>query len=140
MKKQDLEKCIGVWLDHEKAYLIKPGKDEKDIETLFSNQHANSRIPGEESSGTRLGNNRSTNDEYSKHNKEQEHLKHYYKSLSEKLKTYDHIILLGASTAKNELGNLISKDKSFNSKTVETKNADHMTPNQMTARISELFS
>lgn len=140
MKKLDLEKCIGVWLDYGKAYFIKPGKDNSEIEKFSSNLETHQRIDGESSSGARLGNNRSTNNEYSKHTKEQEDVKQYFKSLSTKLKPYDHILLFGASTAKNEFGNYILEDKSFNGKRIKTETADFMTENQMKAKVSEHFN
>jgi|SRR6185369_2781449 len=140
MKKTDIEKCIGVWLDHEKAYFIRPGEPSGSIEKVDSNIESHLRIQGENPPGMRLGNNRSTNNEYSQHSKELEQVNKYYKSLLEKLKPYDHVLLFGSSRAKNEFGNFIRQHKPSHSKIVEVKGAEEMTQNQMAAKVSEYFN
>ena len=139
MKKLELEKCIGVWLDHEKAIFIKPGNKDHNFEKILSNVETHVRIPGEDSSGTRFRNNRSTNDEYSVHQNEQEHMKGYYKTLKSKLKNYDGIYLFGPSTAKSELRNQINEDKAFDQIIIETENADDLTDNQLAAQVTKHF-
>ena len=135
--KINLEKSIGVWLDHEKAYFIKPDKENHAIEKVHATTNQN--IAGGEATGIRLGNNRSTNNEYSEQNKRHEHQKEYFKELSNKLKPYDSIYLFGPSTFKSELRNHLNDDKSFHDKTVETANADEMTENQMVEKVLEHF-
>lgn len=140
MKKIELEKCIGVWLDHEKAFFIQPGKSADAIEKVVSNIQVHTRIAGESAAGMRLGNNRSTNNEYSKHTKEHENLKQYYKTLFSKLNSYDHVLLFGSSKAKNEFGNFIREQKPLHTKFVEVKGAEEMSENQMIAQVTEYFN
>ena len=139
MKNNDLEKCIGVWLDHEKAYFIHPGKSTDSIIKVSSNIQPHPRIPGEAATGIRLGNYRSSNNEYSKHKKEQEHLKQYYDTLLSRLTSFDYVFLLGPSTAKNEFGNYIRKHKPTHALVVEAREAGEMTEGQMMAEVSEHF-
>ena len=135
--KVDLEKSIGVWLDHEKAYFIKPNKKDHHIEMIHATTVHN--IAGGEPIGIKLGNNRSTNNEYSQENKKHEHQKEYFKELTNKLKSYDSIFLFGPSTFKSELRNHLNDDKAFHDKFIETATADDMTENQMVAKVLEHF-
>ncbi len=139
MKKLKAENCIGVWLDHEKAIFINPNEKEHKFEKIYSNVESQLRIAGEDASGTRFRNNRSTNDEYSKHHNEQEHLKSYYKTLMAKIKPFEGVFLFGPSTAKNELRNLINQDKSFDKFVIETENSDDLTDNQLVAKVTKHF-
>ncbi|MBW8360610.1 MAG: hypothetical protein K0M56_00320 [Kaistella sp.] len=137
--KNNLNKQVGVWLDHSEAYFIDLSKDSNIVEKVNSDQESHLRIAGEQGDGVRLGNNRSTNNEHQKHSREQELSKEYYDMLADRLKNFDDILLFGSTHAKDELYNELKSDKHFDGKTISVKPADHLTENQMIAEVRKHF-
>ena len=134
------DKKVGLWLDHSHAHFIDFSKGPAVVETAFSGEESQLRFGGEHGTGTQMGNNRSTNSEHHRHNREQEHMHEYYNMLADRLKNYDDIFLFGPTTAKDELFNKLNADKSFASKTIQVQSADHMTENQMIAKTRKYFN
>ncbi|HRH66701.1 MAG TPA: hypothetical protein PLU53_10430 [Bacteroidia bacterium] len=138
--KKTPEKKIGLWLDHSKAHFVDVSKESATVETTYSDKETQIRIHGEGADGIRLGNNRSTNNEYHTHTREQEITREYYKTLSARLRNYDEILLFGSSGAKDELYNILKADQHFSGKTIKTEAADQLTENQMIARVKSYFN
>lgn len=137
---KNIDRKVGVWLDHSQAHFIDFSKGPVVVETAFSDKEMQVRFSGEQGTGTKLGNKRSTNSEHHQHNREQEHLHEYFNMLADRLKNYDDIFLFGSTTAKDELYNKLMADKQFNSKTINVKSADHLTENQMIAETKKFFN
>lgn len=138
--KNNLDRKVGVWLDHTQAHFIDLSKGPAIVETTYSDKESQVRFGGETGSATRLGNNRSTNNEHHQHNREQAHMKEYYNLLTDRLKNYDDIFLFGSTTAKDELYNKLKEDKHFADKTINVRPADHLTENQMVAEVKKFFN
>jgi len=137
-KSKDIPAAIGVWMDHSKACLIDPSKSTKAISTVKSPIKPR-RIFGEEADGTRLGNNRSTNNEYSKHEKEKNTSHAFYKKLAGALSEYDEIFLFGPTTARKEFRNYVLKENLLAGKKVASRAADYLTENQMIEQVRKYF-
>ena len=140
MKNEKNDKAIGLWLDHVKAYFVDLNKGPAIVETLYSAKDTNLRIPGESGDGTHLGDGRSTNNEYHKHNRLQEQMDEYYKILVSRLEGYDDIYLFGPTTAKDELYNILRANKHFASKTINVEPAEQLTENQLVAKVKHFFN
>jgi hypothetical protein len=138
--KNNLNKKVGVWLDHSKAYFVDFSKGPAVIETVYSDKETQMRFGGEHGNGTQMGKHRSTNNEHHQHNREQEHMHEYYHILADRLKNYDDIFLFGSTTAKDELYNNLKDDKHFAEKSITVKPADHLTENQMVAEAKKFFN
>jgi hypothetical protein len=134
------EKKIGVWMDHQHAFLIELKKQDEVIETVNSEMESQLRYAGESGDGIRMGNNRSTNNEHHRHQREQDIRHSYFKKLEDKLKKYDDIYLFGSSTAKDELFNLMKENAHFDGKMISVETADEMTENQMVERVKDFFN
>ncbi len=134
------DKKIGVWLDHSKAHFIDFSKGSVNLETAYSNQESQVRFTGESATGTRLGNHRSTNNEYNKHQREQGIKNEYFKMLADRLRSYDDILLFGPTTAKDELYNRLKEDKHFADKTINVRPAEQLTENQLMAEVKKFFN
>ena len=137
--KKEQEKQIGLWLDHAKAHFIDVSAETPVIQTAYSSLNPHEREDGEHGSGIRLGNNRSTNNEYQMHNREQEAYREFYKVLLNRLKNYDSIFMFGSAEAKDELHNLMKTDHHFDTKQIHIEPSDHLTENQMIARVLKYF-
>jgi hypothetical protein len=134
-------KKIGVWLDHAKAYFIDAAKQPALVETAYSGEESQVRIKGEHGGdGAKLGNNRSTNSEYHKHNRQEDIMNKYYELLADRLKNYDDIYLFGPTLAKDELYNHLKTNKHFSDKIINVAPADQLTENQMVAQVKHFFN
>lgn len=139
-KQPSQSRRIGVWIDHSKALMYDPQNGEERIETVHSGQESQDRFRGEHGDGTRLGNFRSTDNEHHKNRREENIIKNYYKDLANKLEAYDEIYLFGPGQARKELQNLLSEDKHFTTKSINSEAADHLSENQLRAQIRKHFS
>jgi stalled ribosome rescue protein Dom34 len=139
MEKIKTARRIGIWLDHAKAHFIDISKGPAIIETVFSDKESEIRYKGESANGTLLGNNRATNNEHHKHNRERLIMDEYYRVLIDRLKNYDDILLFGPTSAKEELHNKLSADKHFANKAITIAPADQLTENQMVATVRDFF-
>lgn len=136
--KNNLDKKVGVWLDHAKAHFIDFSKGPIVVETAYCDKESHVRFGGEHGIGTQIGYNRSTNNEHHRHNRELRHMHEYYNLLTDRLRNYDDIFLFGSTTAKYELYNKLKSDKHFGNKTINVKPAAHLSENQMVA-VAKIF-
>ncbi len=126
-------------MDHSHAHFIALKKDKVQVDTVVSEIEAHIRYKGETADGTKLAKKRATNNEYQKHQKEQNQLHKYYKVLADKLEKYDTVYLFGPTTAKNELLNWIRDKKKVKGKTFVVDSAEEMTFNQMVAKVKAVL-
>jgi hypothetical protein len=138
MKKEN-KKYLGIWLDHSKARLIEVNENGTQVETLLSGYSKQMREKGEGATGTRLGNYRSGNDEYSTHHRKMEMLSHYYKILRDRIKRYDETILFGPTTAKVELFDTLLKEKNSINVHVHKGDGARMTEKQMSDFVKDFY-
>jgi hypothetical protein len=132
-------KKIGLWLDHVDAHFIELEEGQELFETMHSGKESILRIRGESGNGIKMGNYRSTNNEHQVQMRENEIRSDYYKNIAKRLQHFDEIFIFGASTAKDELTNLLREIKHFDGKLIHTESSDHITKNQMIARVRAFF-
>jgi hypothetical protein len=132
-------KKIGLWLDHTDVHFIEIEDGQEHFETSHSGKESLLRIKGESGSGIKMGNYRSSNNEHRVQMRENEIMSDYYKDIEKRIQNYDEIFIFGASTAKDELYNLLRKNKHFDGKLIHTESSDHITKNQMIARVRAFF-
>ena len=131
MKKYEAIKSIGVWMDYADAKFIYPGKPSSEIHTLKSPVHSRVRVSGESPDGTRLGGFRSTNNERSKNQINQNEIHAYFKQLASELLPYDEILVFGPASARKEFHHFLLNNKKFMGKRIITKPVDYITDNQL---------
>jgi len=135
-------KQIGVWMDHSKAHFVgyKEGKAFL-IESVDSPYERIKREDGEVADKARFGSEpfMTSNNENKKHNITQNEINEYFKILEGKLKNYEDILLFGPSTAKDQLINRLSGNKSFDGKWVSVQSSDKLSENQLLAFVREFF-
>ncbi len=121
-------KRIGVWMDHSTARLMEYTTEDYKVVTVASEMDGLDNQDGLQHSERLL------------HHKENQSLKAYYKSLVEKIRDYDEIVLFGPTTAKTELFNLIREDHKYDHLKIETKAAAKMSYDEQHVFIQEYFS
>ena len=130
---------IGIWIDHSKAMMFEPHNGDDQIETIHSGQESQERFKGEGGDGTRLGNYRSTDNEYHKNRKEENTTKAYFKDLAQRLEAFDEIYLCGPGQARKEFQNMLGDDKHFHSKQISNDPCDQLSENQLRAHVRKHF-
>jgi len=128
---------IGVWLDYSGAKFI--SKTDGITEAIESSIVTRDRVDGEGKEGGQFGAGNYSNNEHRNNNRRSDEESAYLKSLIEKLKPFDHILLFGPSNAKVQLHNFIKENKAFDNKTVVVKPSDKMTENQLAAFVRDYF-
>lgn len=139
MKKQLEIKKMAIWMDHKEAKFINPEDLDAGIQTIVSTVKSRERIAGEASDGIKLGGFRSSNNEFSKHERKQNALNSYYKKLAEKLSDYDEILVFGPTTARQEFCNYLKEDQNFADKVIRSDDGNYNSDNQLKAFVKKSF-
>ncbi len=120
-------KKLGIWMDHASAHLMEYNDDIKTDVIVSESTHA------EKEKTLQKG-------ESMMHNKNQQQLAEYYKSIGEAVKNYDDVLIFGPTNARVELLNILKADMHFDKIKIETMPADKMTENQEHAFVRDYFS
>lgn len=120
-------KNVGLWIDHEKAFVIEAGSDTaKKLNALaeesISPVGSYDILPDNRASRRRNG-----------------HLKNWYKEVMQELAGAENILVLGPGLAKSELVREMKAHKSLYERVVAVKSAGTMTEKQMSAKVREFF-
>lgn len=121
-------KKIGIWMDHKSAHLMEFTSDSletKTIESEFTHDVKEENLH---------------KGEHGMHNKEQHQQSQYFKTLGEKIKQYESVLLFGPTDAKTELFNILMADQHFAKIKIEVRQSDKMTENQEHAFVKKYFS
>jgi hypothetical protein len=131
----------GVWMDHLTAKIIEADRHPQMACVIRSiSEGRRVRIPGEETSGVRLGNRRSSNDEYHRHNSAREELHMFFKDLERVLRPYSTILLFGPTTAHDEFHNFLLQDKNrVMGKRIFTRRSNYMTDRQLEEYVRDFY-
>jgi len=120
-------KDIGICMDHESASLMELKNDEiitKSITSDFTHLVKETTI---------------SKSEHVMHNKEQQQQSSYYNNIKDIAKEYDRILLFGPTKAKNELLNILNKDRHFEKAKIDVVDSDKMTETQQHIFIKNHF-
>lgn len=122
--KSNSENRIGIWMDHQLAHFVyRNGDGEFVTETIQAEPKRGRNASGKDES----------ENENKKHNRINESLKAYYKSLQKKLNGFDHILIVGPTTAGAEFHHHLQKVRSFTGKRIAEEKAPIMTERQLVA-------
>ncbi len=120
-------KKLGIWMDHASAHLMEYTDDIVTNIVFSESTHA------EREKTLQKG-------ESMMHNKNQQQLAEYYKTIGEAVKNYEDVLIFGPTNAKIELLNILKADMHFDKIKIETMPADKMTENQEHAFVRDYFS
>jgi hypothetical protein len=133
---------LGVWVDYGQAILIGyAGGEAWELERITSPLGKGRREEGEGNDSTRFTPNHehTSNNEYRKHQTEQQETIEYLKQLEQVLVRYREVFIFGPGKAKEQLRNRLKENKAFRSAWVAVENSDKMTPNQLLAFVRDFF-
>lgn len=132
-------KNIGIWMDKEKAFIINPNKNDKEMITIPS-QIETYRIHG--GSGTKVKGGPQDVVQDSKYLEREKHqFKAYFKEIASHVKDVDKLVVFGPAEAgekfKKELGHYY---KDLHEKLEGVFKTDSMTANQTKALVRNYFN
>ncbi len=129
----------GIWLDQEKAYIIRiVGSEYPTIEKIKSDVESRVRFPGEVKAFTQFGNSLIDNQE--KKQRRQRNQRHqYFKTIINSILDVNYIYLFGPSEARHELNNEIEKIHTLKEKVIAIKCTDRMSQEQMVQKALNFF-
>jgi stalled ribosome rescue protein Dom34 len=125
-------KLVGIWIDHTNAWIVRYDKGIETIQRLES--QIGPRV--KETGGTRM--TRVPHHKIEGHRHEQ--AKKFYQEIISKMGDVSDLLLMGPSSAKEELKTYLAKHKSLSEKVRDTIPADHMTERQIAARVRKFFN
>ncbi len=121
-------KNLGIWMDHSKANLMEYSTDSIEsitIDSGFNHQDKELSLSKSESL---------------MHNKENHHLKEYYRKIGEVIRNYDEVVLFGPTDAKVELFNSLKDDHHFAKIKIEIMQTDKMPDYKQHAFVRKHFT
>lgn len=131
---------LGLWIDHQKAYLVGNNGQGEVRKKLVSEVEAQTRGSREKS-----GKGQGVFDaaaETKIENRRANQLKAWYREIIDNLgkSGAEQILIIGPGEAKNELLAEIEKNKALAKKIVATQTAEQLTENQIAAHVREYFN
>ncbi len=119
---------LGIWMDHEHAYL-----------TEFTVNPMRTKVIG--SMSTHAAREESiVRGENHMHTKDQHQQRDYYKKLGHEIRQYQEVVLFGPTDAKRELCNTLRSNHQFDAITIKVEEADKMTEKQVQAFVRNHFT
>jgi len=133
-----MKKQIGLWIDHEKAWIVTISDSKEDITKIESGVERKVRMSGGSRSATPYG-PKEIASERKREDKYKRHLSHYYQKLVTMIQDADEILIFGPGEAKVEFNKEIAKSKGLAEKVKGIEPADKMTENQIKAKVKEFY-
>ena len=127
MKEKQSKQHVGVWLDGHHASIIAnaPGNETGDFVV-------------EERVGT--PENLKDGNEHNYNNLKQADTLHYFKTIAQKLLSYDEILLFGPGKAQEQFHNFLDTDGHFKNKKITIGSADKLSDHQMIEKVRDFFA
>ena len=130
-------KKVGIWLDHEKAYVISLFDKTHMIEKVESNIETRIRYEGETKPASGKG-NALVNPSKKRTKRKRQQMNNYIECLISKVNSAEAVFIFGPAEAKKELNKVLITRHDKPSVYIEP--ADKMTEKQMVARVRDHFS
>lgn len=128
----------GVWIDSKQAIIVTLVNGKEQQEKILSGIVGRERIAGDGKQYTRMGKQFFTF-EKTEEEKRKHHLNDYFKNIIDKIKNADSIMVFGPAEAKLGLQKAILKKRELSPKLVMVDAEDHLTDNQITAKVKDFF-
>lgn len=146
-----MEVYMGIWVDHEKAFLVRVNKEtldailrydsiEVDFEEIKSNVEKHVRLSG----GSRTRNvpygPQEIADDKKLDKRRVQQLKLFYNDIIDRIRDAGKIFIFGPGEAKLELKKEIERNNELASRIQGVETTDKMTPNQIKAKVIAFYS
>jgi hypothetical protein len=129
---------VGLWIDHEKAFLIHIDDQGQALRRLTSEVERQTRLHGGSRSANPCGGFDVSSEKKAKRRRENQ-LKAWYRQVLSEVSKAENLFVFGPGEAKRELLSAIQKAHGFGCTVVGVEPADNMSENQMAARVRSFF-
>lgn len=133
-----MAKNIGLWVDHEKAFIVSMIEGNEKICKIESNVESHIKTLGGSRSATPYG-PQDVSVERKIEARRKQHLRKYYLKLIDEIKDAQNIYIFGPGNAKIEMKKEMKKLKDIAAKILAVEAADKMTEGQIAAKAREFF-
>ena len=133
-----MKEYVGIWIDHEKAFIVSIGEDKETVNTIVSNVEGRIRLSGGYRASTPYGPQEGPS-EGRREERRRQKLRQYYKKIIRTISNAQKILIFGPGEAKIELEREMKKSKGLYSKIVRIGTTDKMTERQIKAKVREFF-
>jgi stalled ribosome rescue protein Dom34 len=137
-KRRTMKKQTGIWIDTQKAFVIRLLDSSHTVKTITSHIESKVRIPGESKEYSRFG-VYYFDDQEKKQHRQQRETKEYLREVLRELKDDDELVIFGPAGMKKELEKFIRENKNLKFKLKDVATADSMTENQMIAWVRNYY-
>jgi hypothetical protein len=133
-----VEKYLGIWLDHKKAFIVSVAGDQVSSSNIVSNVDGHIRLSGGSRVSTPYGPQEGPSEGRIEERRRQK-LRSYYKKIIRILSNAEEIVIFGPGEAKTELITEMKKSKGLSARIVATETTDKMTDRQIKAKVTKFF-
>lgn len=134
-----MSKLVGLWLDHEKAFLVSLDGDRVTTGRMESGVEGRVRCAGGSRSRTPWG-PQDVVSESGMEERRKHQLRRYYQRVIAALEDARRILILGPGEAKVEFEKEMRKSTVLSAKIAAVEPADKLTEKQLVARVKEFFT
>lgn len=131
-------KHIGLWIDHEKAFIVLIVNDHESLQIIESNVGRHVRLAGGSRSATIYG-PQDVASESQREAKYRHKLDQHYTEVIDTIRDADAIVIMGPGEAKTELKKAIDESPPLAKRIREVIAADKMTQPQLMAKVRTYF-
>ena len=129
---------MGVWVDHEKAFIVAAAGERKKMRRLESNVEGRVRLSGGSRSRSPYG-PQDIASESKREERRKHQLRRYYQNIIRELGDAHEVLIFGPGEAKIELEKEMRRSKSFAAEIAAIEPADKMTEKQIIAVVRNFF-
>jgi hypothetical protein len=133
-----MKRYAGVWVDHEKAFIVMLSNGKEKVSTIKSNIVGHVRLSG----GSRTKSPFGPQDVVSEkrvEEKRKHYMQDYYQEVIQNIRTADKFLIIGPGEAKIELKKEIGKLKELSRKISKIEPSDKLTERQLLAKVKDYF-
>jgi hypothetical protein len=132
-------KHVGVWIDHDKAFVVSINDGQQTAIRIESDVEGRYRLSGGSRSRTLYGPQEIASDKKIEERRRHQ-LRRYYRKVIREIADALAILIFGPGKARIELQKELEKTKALASKIVGSESADKMTERQIAAKVRRFFA
>lgn len=128
----------GIWIDHEKAYVVRLHDGKESLKVIDSNVEKHVRLSGGARSKTPFG-----PQDIASERKPEERRKHqltrFYREVVKDIEDVSRVLIIGPGEAKKALNKELKKIKRLSAIRVVVETADKMTEKQFISKVKDFY-
>lgn len=133
------EVCTGIWIDQEKAYLVRyDHSGEPSLEKCVSGVESQVRFAGEGKQGTRFG-QAFVDDQEKKQRRQRMQRLRFFRKVADAVERDDYLFLMGPGPAHERLHKLMLERSGFVQRIAAVEPADRLTRQKLLEKVRLYF-